>query len=118
MEYDKFNTILKETLTRLEYLFEGKNKEYANMQDVFANFKNASEGLSFHNKPEMVAWEYMVKHLQSIKDIANSDTTPDKFLVNEKINDAIMYLILMKGMLHERINEKQLWETKLVYNVS
>ena len=118
MEREKFNTLLKETLVKLEYLLEGKNKEYAGNEDVFSNFKNASDGLSFHTKPEMVAWEYAVKHLQSIKDIINSDTTPEKYVINEKINDAIMYLILIKGVLHERSTDKALWDTKLVYHVS
>jgi len=87
-----------------------KAREYADASNVFSNFEKAT-GLSFHNERETVLWEYMVKHLQSIKDMVNCLEVGGEVrghfnlpLVDEKIGDAINYLLLLRSMLHDRTN--------------
>jgi hypothetical protein len=88
-----------------------KAKEYADASNVFSNFEKAT-GLSFHNERESVLWEYMVKHLQSIKDMIDCVEVGgevqghfDSALVDEKIGDAINYLLILRSMLNQRIND-------------
>lgn len=106
----EFNMIVAKRCELIDNTLIRKGKEYANDDEVFHNFKNAT-GLSFHESPEKVAWEFMVKHLQSIKDIIEhvsidgANGYPSNNLVDEKIGDAVNYLILIEGMLKERIKD-------------
>lgn len=104
MTKEKFLKILNGTLEKISNLFNTKNQEYAEDKDVFANFKKAASGISFHKKPEQVAWEYATKHLQSIKDLIEKGNYSNKGLVDEKIDDVIVYLILIKAMIKEQQN--------------
>jgi hypothetical protein len=107
MTRGEFNTFVENRIYLIKKVLLSKGKEYANDIDVFHNFK-AAEGLSFHECPEKVCWEFMVKHLQSIKDIldhveANGvDGYPTREIVTEKFGDAINYLVLLEGMLEEK----------------
>lgn len=104
MERAEFAVIASQTMRQIDDLIQKKAKEYS-AGDAFSNFKDASGGLSFHDKPEMVAWEFAVKHLQSIKDIISGKVPVNDNIIDEKINDAIVYLLLIKGMLVERNTE-------------
>ena len=110
MNKQDFNSIVLKRCDLIQDVLFTKNKEYANDIEAFHNFKSAC-GLSFHNSQEKVAWEFMVKHLQSIKDIIEhvsidgANGYPKESLVEEKIGDAINYLILIEGMLKERIKQ-------------
>lgn len=120
MNRDLFNEIVANRISLIDSVLMSKGKEYANNDEVFHNFKNAV-GISFTNSPEKVAWEMMVKHLQSIKDIIEhvsidgANGYPTDHMIEEKIGDAINYLILIEGMLKERnINyQKQIEWQKL-----
>lgn len=109
MEANLFYNSAQEFIeSQFEILFK-KKEEYATDGNVFENFENAV-GISFHDTPEGVLWEYMVKHLQSIKDMIKDLEIGgevgghyDEKLVNEKIGDAINYLLLLRGMLINRI---------------
>jgi hypothetical protein len=106
----EFNTIVAKRCESINKTLIEKGREYANDDEVFHNFKNAA-GISFHGSHEKVAWEFMVKHLQSIKDIIEhvsidgANGYPKEYLVEEKIGDAINYLILIEGMLKERVQQ-------------
>lgn len=104
MQKQEFVSIAEKSLTEIVELLKKKTTEYPT-GDVFSNFKNASGGLSFHNKPEMVAWEFMVKHLQSAKDIISNKAPASDAVIDEKFNDIIVYALLIKSMLKEN-NEK------------
>jgi hypothetical protein len=108
MDRPTFDQIVGKRLDLIKKVLVSKGKEYSTETDVFHNFR-AAAGVSFHNAPEKVAWEFMTKHLQSIKDILNHveiggfNGYPSEALVEEKIGDAVNYLILIEGMLKERI---------------
>jgi hypothetical protein len=55
----------------------------------------------------MVAWEFATKHFQSIKDIISGKIPYDQSRIQEKIGDAIIYLILIEGMMIERLHQKR-----------
>jgi hypothetical protein len=103
MNYNDFEQMAMHSLAEIMERFHNKNTEYASQEDVFSNFKKAAGGLSYHCKAEQVAWEYAVKHLQSIKDMIASETSTAE-AIDEKIGDAIAYMLLIKGMLYSRIN--------------
>jgi hypothetical protein len=108
MTRDVFNNIVERRLSLIKVLLLQKGQEYSTTSDVFHNF-NAATGLSFHKSPEKVAWEFAVKHFQSIKDILdkteNEDFSVNPIMIEEKLGDAINYLILIEGMLKNRINK-------------
>ena len=104
MNYENFEQMAMNSLAEIMERFHDKNKEYASTEDVFSNFRKAAGGLSYHCKEEKVAWEYAVKHLQSLKDMIASDNPAGPEMIDEKIGDVIAYMLLIKGMLYKRAN--------------
>lgn len=108
MSIEEFNEIIEKRISLIKRTLAQKSKEYSTDDDKFHNFKS-SVGMSFHKAPEKIAWEFMTKHLQSIKDmlehveIDGYNGHPSESHIDEKIGDAINYLILIEGMLKERI---------------
>ena len=108
MRKEDFNILLKERVNEIEQKLTQKRDEYVTNEDVFSAFKKAT-GLSFHDCPEQLAWEYMTKHLQSIKDMIETVSKhgyngyPEKDTLREKFGDAINYLLLIELMMVERI---------------
>jgi len=104
MNQTNFKKLLKARFKKIEDTFTVKQKEYANDVDVFENIKNGV-GLSvFTTEPEQVAWNYAAKHLESIISMLEKlpGEEPSEQLINEKIGDAINYLIIIEGLLKER----------------
>jgi hypothetical protein len=115
MEKSEFTVIAQKTLTDISETVVNKTKEYST-GDVFSNFKNAAGGLSFHDKPEMVAWEFATKHFQSIKDIISGKVPANQAVIDEKFGDAIVYLLLMKGMMTEK--QRNVEEVRIKYELT
>lgn len=111
--------VVQRRVQLIQEVLEHKNSEYADKEDVFKAFTE-SLPLSFHDTKQAVAWEFMVKHLQSIKMIieakAKSGKIPDEKVLEEKIGDAINYLILIEGMFKEDMEPRKLEESRLKYN--
>lgn len=97
MTQTEFGLIVNYHIERIVSSLQVKGKEYAN-DDVLYNFKEASE--EFDGTPAQNCWGYLKKHLISIKHIANGKEVSQE-LIDEKIGDAINYLILMKAILVE-----------------
>ena len=105
MNRNDFNETVEDRIRLIKKVLQNKGKEYASDENVFHNFIQA-KGISFHNSQEKIAWEYSVKHLQSIKDLidqVDKGAIPSIALVEEKFGDAINYLILIEAMIKERI---------------
>ena len=114
MQRTKFNEHVQVVFDRSVRVLVKKNDEYANADEVFHNFNNAV-GISLHNSNVAVAWEFVVKHLQSVKDLVteieednelNALTIPQAYL-DEKFGDVINYFILIEGMIKEKIAERE-----------
>lgn len=94
----EFNKLVDERIKLIQSVLQKKGAEYANDKDVFHNFEEGTK-MSFHDTREMVAWEYMMKHMISIKDMISSKSTFSENTIREKFGDAINYLILMEAMM-------------------
>jgi hypothetical protein len=111
--------VVQRRIQLIKDVLQSKNEEYAGQEDVFKAFTE-SLPLSFHDTKQAVAWEFMVKHLQSIKMIietkAKKGKLPDEKVLEEKIGDAINYLILIEGMFKEDMEPLKLQESRIKYN--
>ena len=111
--------VVQRRVQLIKDVLQSKNEEYAGQDDVFKAFTEALP-LSFHDTKQAVAWEFMVKHLQSIKLIieerAKKGKIPDEKLLEEKIGDAINYLILIEGMCKEEMLPAKVTEARMKYS--
>ena len=111
--------VVQRRVQLIKDVLQSKNEEYAGQEDVFKAFTE-SLPLSFHDTKQAVAWEFMVKHLQSVKMIiearSKSGKIRDEKVLEEKIGDAINYLILIEGMFKEDMEPRKLEESRLKYN--
>ena len=100
MNKTEFNKLVDKRKELIESVSQKKGAEYAADANVFHNFEDGAK-MSFHSNREMVAWEYMIKHLQSIKDMISNNTPYSEHVIREKFGDAINYMILMEAMMLE-----------------
>jgi hypothetical protein len=111
--------VVQRRVQLIKDILETKSSEYADQDDVFKAFTE-SLPLSFHDTKQAIAWEFMVKHLQSIKMIieAKSKTgkLPDEKMLEEKIGDAINYLILIEGMFKEEMLPAKVADARVKYS--
>lgn len=98
--------IVEPTVEELKRLMMVKGGEYAGDGDRLANFKRNAERLGL--KPEQVWAVYFAKHLdaifQHVHDLQTGKTRPASEPLEGRVDDAINYLILFKGLLWERRN--------------
>lgn len=99
--YD-FNTVVEHRISSIREVLLKKAAEYARNGDRLHNFKRASaiEQCS----PVMALRGFLTKHIVSIYDMiddceAGCKARPD--IWNEKIGDAINYLILLEALITE-----------------
>lgn len=119
MNIDKFGELLERRIKLMRETLEAKNKEYGSGADRLHNFKRAADMLQ--TTPEEALIGMWTKHIISILDIVDKTTKQNKksglsFITNpeflgvskemidEKIGDAINYLILLEALLKERMN--------------
>ena len=117
MNHHKFEKLLKEILNRTTTVLSTKSDEYSTDSDKLHNFKRAGNMLNC--SPEKALIGMWTKHIISILDIVDEieskcSTNKDCFpayenvaymkKVDEKIGDAINYLILLEALINERHN--------------
>lgn len=100
MKSEQFNDLLSFRMRAITETLITKAKEYAT-DDRLHNFKEAAK--TFNCSPAGACWSYMMKHLISIKDMADGTKKVTPEAVREKIGDAINYLILMEAIFLEDI---------------
>ena len=115
MNVKKFNEMLEERIKKTRAILDSKNKEYASDIDKLHNFKRA--GAMENCSPEKALIGMWAKHIISILDMmdelntkcgtrANSfpSLNPNEYIdtIEEKIGDAINYLILLEALIKER----------------
>ena len=105
MTYDYYRKeVIDATFDSVVDLSINKGNEYASKADVFKNFK-AAKGRIGLNSPIDVAMAYKLKHDISLETMIHrkpGNPNITKEYIDEKINDNITYLLLIKGMLYER----------------
>lgn len=111
MNGEKFDEILERRIVQMRDTLASKRKEYAASGDRLHNFKRASEMLRV--TPEAALIGMWAKHIVSILDIVDGlPAYPSIERVEEKIGDAINYLILLEAALKERIYDEQVFVRK------
>lgn len=109
MNLSEFQKHQEELFNSLLETCRRKQAEYAANGNAFHNFENAT-GISLHNERESTAWEFAVKHLQSVRDIIElieKGGLPTQAMVDEKIGDIIVYMTLIHGMMTDRIQTEK-----------
>jgi hypothetical protein len=104
-----FNDVIaciESTAKSLTVLSEGKGREYCNdSADGLANLRSAAHKLNLNM--ETVCLVYLNKHITSIETYVRrmqegKETPKLAEPIQGRINDAILYLILMKCIIHEQ----------------
>lgn len=109
MKIEEFNSTVTEAIDKVNNTLLAKRKEYGRNSNPFHNFERAAD-ISMHKTREAVAWEFMVKHLQSLRDLVNDVENgnfmhTDNHIIDEKCIDIINYTLLIRGMLIERTQD-------------
>ena len=99
MKNGEFGKIVERRLGKIQEVLASKAEEYSAGFDRLYNFK-AAAGMS-GGTPGSALWGMLTKHLVNVRDLAEGrlEATPE--LMDEKIGDAINYLILLEAVLKE-----------------
>lgn len=98
MNTTEFLDLLDETAGHLHNLTYSKGREYAGSDDQLANFKRLGRTLGL--PPEAVLLVYLTKHLDSIQTYVRELPEPaPSEPITGRIDDAILYLILLKALI-------------------
>lgn len=99
MDAETFNQIFDELTGQMRHVLVEKAKEYADDTDRLHNFQI---GASFvQGTPEQALWGFLVKHLVSISDMVKSGKYYHASVWDEKIGDALNYLVLLRAQVYE-----------------
>ena len=102
-----FNDILAQRLRKIQNVLGKKAEEYARGGDRFHNFRVAAR--IKNETPERALLGIWMKHIVSVLDLIDwIESSPEKItleLIDEKIGDNINYLILLEGLLMERLDK-------------
>lgn len=100
----EFSEVVDERINKIIDTLQEKGIEYSGDGDRFHNFKVAGRIIGV--TPEKALQGMMLKHIVSVFDLIDWTETDDgritTELIDEKIGDAINYLILLEGMLKQR----------------
>lgn len=90
---------MEQVVTEISFLRDAGQKEYAHKDDQpFRNFETLAAELGISR--ERVLWIYMRKHMDGILAHINGHQS-QREPVKGRINDAIVYLILLRAMFEE-----------------
>lgn len=107
MTHTEFRTILNNRITQMQEVLDSKAREYASDTDRLHNFKEASSLLEAQS-PGQAVLGMLVKHWVSVQDLVLRDAqlpiwdNIDHKLIDEKIGDAVNYLVLLEAILKEK----------------
>lgn len=102
MKTEQFNQVIEKQLKRCTDILIVKAREYAT-DDRLHNFRVAAE---LENcTPRQALAGMMAKHTVSIYDMCNSGLKYPIELWNEKITDHINYLLLLRAIIEEEIED-------------
>lgn len=107
MTEKKFEEIVEETLNQIKETLIIKGREYRRNNNPFHNFDVGS--LKTGIIREKVLDGFMLKHEISIEDIVNDivlGKLPTKEVIEEKFGDILIYTIIKKASILDRIEIK------------
>jgi hypothetical protein len=103
MTPEDFDKVLTECCDNMKKVLGSKANEYAR-GDRLSNFKKAALALS--STPEEVCLNFWFKHVISIVDLVQdlrNNKIATEAMWNEKILDAVNYLVLLKALVVDRV---------------
>lgn len=102
MNHKDFESVVEDQLDTCKRVLYFKAHEYADDNDRLHNFKVA--GSLQNESPAEALCGMMAKHIVSIFDLVRHDRNDkvDMYVWEEKIGDAINYLLLLKAIVVER----------------
>lgn len=104
MDAEEFEQICSRQIAQSLEVLVKKAGEYAHPEDRLRNFRIGSVLTS--ETPEQVVWGFAVKHIVSISEMVQSGEEFTKGQWDEKIGDAINYLILLRAQIFETAMEQ------------
>lgn len=108
MKEKHFDKLVEETCEKVKTTLIVKGKEYRRNQNVFHNFEEAAR---ISNTTREKALEgFALKHKVSINDMINDiekGILPTKEAVEEKFGDLLIYTIILKASILDRIENKE-----------
>ena len=110
MTPEHFDWAVERRIRKIRAVLSNKGKEYASETDRMHNFKVAARFDG--STPERALWGMLLKHLVSVKDQVDAldrlpvDHMPDLPRWQEKLGDAINYLVLLEGLIWERVDRE------------
>jgi len=105
---DDFDCLVDRRLHEIHSILNQKAAEYSVESDRFHNFKIAAR--MNDTTPEKALKGMMLKHEVSIQDMINCDVEITEELIDEKIGDNINYLILLEGLMKEKLHAKKIMD--------
>lgn len=102
MKHTEFQSIINDTLLRIKDLTATKGEEYKGAEDnQFGNFERGALELGLTR--EQILMVYLSKHLDSIRTYIRDKAKGERRQLSEpiigRIDDAILYLILLRAMV-------------------
>ena len=98
MTYEKMSQVIDDTLEDIIKTRDAGQKEYARTDiNVFANFERVAEQMNVPR--EKVLMTYFLKHVDGISAYINGHKSQREDVYG-RIIDAIVYLLLLRGMLY------------------
>lgn len=104
----EFENIVEQTLNHVRETLIVKGKEYRRNNNPFHNFEVGARKKNITREKALDGM--LLKHEVSIEDITNDldlGILPTESAVNEKFGDALIYLIIKKAMLIDRIKKAE-----------
>ena len=110
MTENRFEQVVDETLNQIREILLIKGAEYRRNQDPFHNFNQGAIKSQQHSLKVLDG--FLLKHEISISDICDDiiyyDKKPKIEIVNEKLGDNLIYLLIKKAMLIDIIENGEL----------
>lgn len=110
MTAEEFDMIVERRINKIKDTLLSKAEEYAGKTERLHNFKRGAAMTG--QQPAQVCVGFMVKHLVSVFDIIDDLSLGDGRRLchfDEKVTDAVNYLILLEGL----VKETQLYKEKV-----
>jgi hypothetical protein len=101
---DEFLAMLRDDHARIIAINQTKGHDYAGDRDALANFKRDNERIAkiAANDPVLLKWYvYFSKHLDAIFTFLEEGDVKSE-PVDGRLDDAILYLHLLRGLIHEK----------------
>jgi hypothetical protein len=103
MTLDKFNEVVQGQIDRCLETLKTKGDEYASGDDRLEHFKTSAEEQEI--SPKQALWGMASKHITSLGKMCKSEQMMLTFAWDEKIGDAINYLLLLRALVEEEAGE-------------